>query len=195
MVNKKQKYNKGEYLQGIRHNDPVIIECIFDEYEPRIIHFIRNNNGDRKDAEDVFIHALEVIFIKCKDKEFKLTCSFYTFLYSIVRNQWLRELKKRKKRNEVTIENEEVLNIREAQVPDVEGTERELLYREKFAQLGKDCRKILDMFLNDGKRMGEIAKIMGYKSEGFARQKKHRCKTKLIKLIKSDARFKELKNG
>jgi RNA polymerase sigma factor (sigma-70 family) len=195
MPNKKLKYNTQEYLQGISQNDPVIIESIFDKFEPRVVKFVRRNNGTRKDGQDLFIQAMEVIFLKTKEKGFELTCSFYTFMFSIVRNHWLRELKKRKKRNEVTIENKEVLNVRETQIPDVEGTERALLYREKFAQLGKDCRKVLDLFLLEGKSMRQIAVIMGYKSEGFARQKKHRCKARLIKLIKADARFKELRNG
>ena len=40
--------------------------------------------------------------------------------------------------------------------------------------------------------MREIAQVMGYKSEGYARKRKHQCVRQLKELIQLDARYEEL---
>jgi hypothetical protein len=67
------------------------------------------------------------------------------------------------------------------------------LYREKFQLLGDDCQKLLTLYF-EKKNMEDIAKAMGFGSEGYARKRKFQCKEKLTKLIKSDERYGELKS-
>lgn len=193
MSKEKNKYlDEEEYLEGIRCNDYKVIEDIIDTFEPRVIQYVIQNSGSKEDGEDVFMKALQIVFAKSQEGSLVLTSAFYTFLLGIVKYQWLNELRKRKRKKEVTFDkNELLINKEEVQV-DYGEIEREILYREKFATLGTDCQKVLDMSLNEDKSMDQIADVMGYKSSGFARQKKHRCKEQLIKFIKSDPRFKEL---
>lgn len=179
-------------LQGLKNRDDSILRKMYDLYFPSIRSFVINNNGLVEDAQDVFHDALIVVYRKAKDDSFELTSSLFTFLFSICKNLWLKKLKRNSRQSGVTIEGLKVLTL-DASVLDVlEQSERFALYREKLMILGTDCQKLLQLFF-DKKSMKEIALIMGFASEGYARKRKFKCKERLTELIRADKRFKELK--
>ena len=76
---------------------------------------------------------------------------------------------------------------------DILLNEQYRLYRKHFRKLGKDCQKVLEMYF-DKVSMAEIARRMGFASEGYAKKRKFKCKEKLIQLIKAVPSFKDLKH-
>ena len=62
------------------------------------------------------------------------------------------------------------------------------IYQNNFARLGKKCQDILRLSL-EKLSAKEIAKIFGFKSEGFVFKRKHQCKEQLMKLIKEDPEY------
>ena len=62
------------------------------------------------------------------------------------------------------------------------------LYREKWMELPTDARRVLEMFYFKGMNMKDIAREMGYSSEGYARKRKYQCMNKLKQLIRNDTR-------
>ena len=132
-----------------------------------------------------------VIYQKAKFQEgFELKSAFYSLLYGICRNLWLKQLRK-KDRQQVTIKEEMVFSDDQDIEADILQNAKASLYREKFALLGEDCQKVLNMNLEE-KSMREIAEEMGYASPEYARKKKFTCKERLINMIRSDTTFKEL---
>ena len=75
---------------------------------------------------------------------------------------------------------------------EMEINEQYYLYRKKFAELGKDCKKILSLFLKKVS-MAEIMKIMEHSSISYTKKRKFMCKQKLIRLIQGDESYQELK--
>jgi len=65
------------------------------------------------------------------------------------------------------------------------------LYKRKFAELGEDCQKILNLFFS-GEKFKEIANKLDLASENSAKKKKHLCQKKLIQMIQKDQRFNEI---
>jgi hypothetical protein len=73
----------------------------------------------------------------------------------------------------------------------IEMNERYRLYQKHFQNLGKDCQKILQMFFNKIP-LRQIAQVMGFKGEKYAKKRKYKCKEYLIKSIKQDMEYKKI---
>jgi len=180
-------------IKGLREHDKPTVKYIFHKFFPMIENLVRTNGkGDRQEAEDVFMNALEVMYLKSEEDDFKLSSSFSTLFYEICKRQWLKILAYKKKIVRVTFDVQSEL-IEDSLATKLEQAEQYQLYREKFEELSEGCRKVLKMSL-EGSTMKDIAKTQGYASEQYARKRKFKCKEKLIQLIKKDLRYQELKD-
>jgi RNA polymerase sigma factor (sigma-70 family) len=180
-----------ELLQGVAQSDTKIISFIYQDNFRTIRHLVVSNNGYESDAEDVFQETLVVLFSKVRKEELTLTCSLNTYLYSIARNIWIKELSKRKRKPE-SIDSEEVfLNTDQSIIDSIELNERMRLYRNKFEELSDDCKKVLRMFLNNVP-IREITLSMGYSSDQHTKNRRFRCKKSLIHRIVNSSTYKEL---
>src|SRR3989339_368770 len=100
-------YSNEELLNGILRNDSVILQFIYKNFYYKINFFIKKNNGDDDDANDVFQEAIIIMYRKIKDNSLILDCSFDTYLYSICRFLWMKQLEKRKNEKERIYDNQE----------------------------------------------------------------------------------------
>ena len=186
-------YSNDELLNGILRNDSVILQFIYKNFYYKINFFIKKNNGDDDDANDVFQEAIIIMYRKIKENSLVLDCSFDTYLYSICRFLWMKQLEKRKNEKERIYDNQEYRDdIYDEQLNrTVDMNERYKLYQKHFKNLGKDCQKILQMFF-DKVPLKQIAQMMGFKGEKYAKKRKYKCKEYLIKSIKQDLEYKKI---
>ena len=120
-----------------------------------------------------------------------LTSSFKTFLYSICRNLWLQRLD-RKLFSYEFMENENLTDMQDSiqfEMRDAEN-EKYRLFQKHFLKLSEDCKKILKLFMNKVP-LREIAEIMGFKTEKYAKTRKFMCKEKLKNAIFNDPNYKK----
>tara|TARA_Y100001954_G_C15711775_1_gene553413 strand:+ start:295 stop:861 length:567 start_codon:yes stop_codon:yes gene_type:complete len=185
------EYNVEEIIEGIRQNDVVRLDYVYKKFYPQIKFFVTSNSGDEDDAQDIFQEAIVIIFNKLKQNQLQISCTFKTYLYSVCRLLWLKQLEKRKIKNELSIEKNDYIELTDKTEELGDRTERFGLYQEYFKKLSEDCRKVLEMSL-EKIPYKKIAVIMGYKSDKYAKKRKYQCKEKLINSIKSDPKFKEL---
>jgi hypothetical protein len=68
--------------------------------------------------------------------------------------------------------------------------ERYRLFQQHFLRLSEDCKKVLRLFMNKVP-LKEIAEIMGFKTEKYAKTRKFMCKEKLKNAIINDPNFKK----
>jgi len=185
-----------ELLNGIFKSDAVVLQFIYKKFYSNINFFVKKNNGDEDDANDIFQEAIIIIYRKLKANDLVLDCTFDTYLYSICRLLWLKELEKRKFEKENIKDNHEynddIYDDGLEKVIDL--NERYKLYQKHFANLGKDCQKILQMYF-DKVPLQNIADVMGFKSEKYAKKRKYSCKEYLIKSIKQDLQYKNILDG
>ncbi|NOU61581.1 RNA polymerase sigma factor [Marinifilum caeruleilacunae] len=183
-------YTTEAILEGISMSNNDVLNYIYKKFFPSIRNFIENNNGNEEDARDLFQEAIIVIYRKMKKEPLVLSCNFKTYIYSICKLLWLKQLEKKKNSNEINSEG--VLDNRLDEASETfDQTERYRLYQKHFQNLGPDCKKVLQLAL-DKISLKEIAEIMGYKSEKYAKKRKYQCKQMLIDSIKSDNEFKEV---
>ena len=189
-------YTTLDLLNVILRNDTIILQFIYKNFYSKINFFIKKNSGDDDDANDIFQEAIIIIFRKLKANDLVLDCTFDTYLYSVCRFLWLKQLDKRKVEKEKIKDNheynEDLYDDGLEKVADL--NERYKLYQKHFTNLGKDCQKILQLYF-DKVPLKNIAQIMGFKSEKYAKKRKFKCKEYLIKSIKQDLEYNQILSG
>ncbi len=185
------KYKVEDIIEGIRQNDVKILTYVYNTFYPQIKFLIINNSGSEDDAQDIFQEAIVVIYRKLTQNQLKISCTFKTYLYSVCRLLWLKQLEKTKNKKEISIERNDYIEIADTTEDFGDKAERNKLYQEYLIKLSKDCRKVLEMSF-DKVPYKKIAVIMGYKSDKYAKKRKYQCKEQLIKNIKNDPKYKEL---
>ena len=178
------------YFNAILNGDKQGIKEIYTTFLPKITSFVKQNNGTEDDAKDVFQEAILVFYKKIRSGNFKLTSSFYTYLYGICRNLWLQKLQKTYKKT-VTFSDDREFKYESDFEAIMESEERYRLFRSKFRELSENCRNLLQLFFQRVP-MKEIANQMGFGSISYAKKRKFECKEKLVALIQQDPQFKNL---
>jgi RNA polymerase sigma factor (sigma-70 family) len=189
-------YSNLDLLNGILRNDTVVLQYIYKNFYSKINFFIKKNSGDDDDANDIFQEAIIIIYRKLKNNELLLDCTFETYIYSICRLLWLKHLEKIKIEKENIKDNHEYNDelYDDSLEKIIDQNERYRLYQKHFENLGKDCQKILQLYF-DKVPIKNIAQIMDFKSEKYAKKRKFKCKEYLIKSIKQDLDYKKILNG
>jgi len=186
-----QEIRVEEIIDGIRNRSTDVLEYIYKSYYHQINVFINKNDGSDEDAKDIYQDAILVIYQKIQKDKLTLNCSFNTYLYSVCRLLWLKQLEKRKLRKSFLEESVKFLELDDDLLTLYDTNERFKLYQEHFSKLSYNCQKILELFLAQI-QLKEIARILGFKSDQYVKKRKHQCKEKLIASIKSDPRFNEI---
>jgi RNA polymerase sigma factor (sigma-70 family) len=183
-----KKLTVEEILNGIRVKNNDILRFIYFENYPTIKKYILENSGNIQDAEDIFQEAIVRIFRKLLKRQISLNCSFKTYLYSVCRILWLKELEKKQLIRNDNLELEKMVESEEKDLFENGDTDKNKIIQEHLMRLDEKCRQILILFY-DGASIEEITEIMGFGSTGYTRKKKLKCKEKLIENLKKDPRF------
>lgn len=180
------------YLAGILKGDEAIIRHIYEELYPPVLKYIRSRGGSEEETEDVFATALEAIYLQVREGELELEKPFGAYLFAVCRYQWLKIYRKKRRQREVTESVLRVYTDRDA-MPDhsLEARLLQSYIRAAFLKLGKDCRQIIRMRWA-GESYEAIRKLMGYRSEGYTRKRKHICYQRLQKIVAEDPRIREI---
>lgn len=188
------EFSVEEIIAGIRTRDNNILQYVYNKYYPTIHHFILTNSGSSDDAKDIFQESIIVIYKKLKEEEhFLLNSSFKTFLYSISRHLWLKQLRDRKYEDQKIRDQHNFIELKEEPFKIENQDLRMALYQKHFRNLPEDCQKILKLTVENITQK-EIADELGFKSQNYVKKRKHYCKENLIKMIKQDPLFKEIKD-
>lgn len=182
-----------EIIAGLRKRDNRVLQYIYKNTFNAVKQLVIHNAGSDSDAEDIFQEALIIVFKKLReDVDFKLSSSFTTYIYSIARLIWLKHLKQIKKIEidplnrdlEERIEFEEPLPVEDKDL-------RLAIYQRTLSKIPEDCQKILRLTAEDISSK-EIARKLGFRSEGYVRKRRHFCKEFLVNKIKDDADYQAM---
>lgn len=178
------------FIIGLVDGDSKVIEQIYSDYFSTIQSYVLKNSGTVDDAKDLFNDSLKIIYLQGKNDGLILSRSFGAYLKTVCQRRWLNELKRRQKfipDIEDQIEPVSDENIGE----QLMAHEKMLLYRKHFGELPERCRQILELSI-EGDNLREIAKKMKL-NYGFVRRRIRECIGGLVKAVKSDPIFEELK--
>ncbi|GAB1855328.1 hypothetical protein MHTCC0001_01610 [Flavobacteriaceae bacterium MHTCC 0001] len=152
------------------------------ELYPKIEALILSKGGQKQDASDVFQEALIILNRNLETSDFKLTSSFYTYLYSVSRFIW--------KDTQKTFSKQELHHLKPEEVDYFHCVLEEKKYQlaeHAFLELGKRCQELLQLFYVKAMSFKAIALKMRFKSEKIAKNQKYKCLVK-VKEIYSNKR-------
>lgn len=169
------------------------IRFIFKNYGPLLESYVLNNKGSKDDAADI-IQETVVVFIEIiQQDKFRGEAGIKSFLFSIARNLWLTELRKRNSaanRNKYFETNKET--VEQAAIVHLVKREYFALIQQLFEQLGDKCRQLLMLVYYEDLSMQKIAEIMpDYQNEQVLRNKKYKCMKQLEVLMQGNELLKD----
>lgn len=188
------KFSDNELFQGLIAQDESILKDYYVLYFQNVKRYVLSNSGSEEDARDLFQDVLMVLFQKARNENFVLSCSLGTFVYSISRRLWLKELARRRKISQESLDTEDFVDLDSDIETISDRNERMVFYRACFEQLSEACRKVLALSA-EGCSIAEITVLMGYTSEQYTRNRRYRCKQYLIDQVKQKLDLNEVSYG
>ena len=167
-----------KYILALRDHDGRLLDELYRQSSPGIIRWVTANNGTVADARDLFQEALISLHRSAHKPDFELTCPIDALIFTICRNQWINQL--RRKKTEATVRSAEARRYEpEANVVSAyERHEEEQLEKKRLddtlAQLSDTCRQLLRL-LGRGVSSKEAAERMGMTNANTVYRRKNAC--------------------
>jgi hypothetical protein len=93
-----RNYSDTELIHILKDNRQIDagIKFLYKEYYGLLEYYVTNNKGSREDAADIIQETIVAFIEIIQQDKYRGDASVKSFLYSIARNIWLSELRKRK---------------------------------------------------------------------------------------------------
>ena len=142
---------------------------------------VLENYGSSDDAADIIQEVMLIFVQMISEGKFRAESSIKSFLYSICRNLWITELRKRKSSAARQEKYEESTEKVDSDVSESIAKTESLKYiMGLFQELGNKCKQILQLFYYEELPMKEICEKLDFSSEQVLRNKKYKCLKSLI---------------
>ena len=181
-----KNYTDNELLSAIQMGQDLnpVLRYLYRQYFEGLCMYVEQNNGNRQDAEDVFQEVLVSFIELVKLNKFRGDSSIKTFLFSLNRNIWLNELKRKDRSLARELKYEKQKEGNEADVSEyIAGRESRKQVLDIVERLGEGCKKILLSFYYENLSMREILAQTEYETEQVVRNKKYKCLKQLEQLL------------
>ena len=157
------------------------ITLLYRQYYGVLENYILQNSGSSDDAADIIQEVMLIFVQMISEGKFRAESSIKSFLYSICRNLWITELRKRKSSAARHEKYEESTEKVDSDVSESIAKTESLKYiMGLFQELGDKCKQILQLFYYEELPMKEICEKLDFSSEQVLRNKKYKCLKSLI---------------
>lgn len=183
-----------EIISGILNNSHFIFNYLERILFPQIKKLILLNSGNECDARCIYSHSLLIIYEKAANDELELNCSFATYFHSVCRNQWLVELRRRRKKH---LQFDESIHSTEENINSCEEKSNEhikkILFKKYLITLSKEDQ-LLIQFRMENISYNDIQKKLGSSNTNALRKRVHDIKKSLCERIQNDPEYRNHKN-
>jgi RNA polymerase sigma factor (sigma-70 family) len=168
------KMNDQLIIQGLKQNSNAAYSQLYTSYYKLIESFVLHNSGTEDDAKDIFQETILILRNKAENDKLVLTSALKTYLFSISRNLWLKELRTKRKLNGNLVE--ETDESAEEKIINQE-TKQHLLQKlgRALYKMTGHCKTLLISMFVKNKSMAVVAKESGYKNMHTAQNQKYKC--------------------
>lgn len=173
-----------EFICTNNRKEGEAIQYILDKNRKKITSYILKNSGDDADADATLVEGVTHLVFNIRKKKFRGESQLSTYLFSICRGVWLKELKKRKRFIDKEIDDEYNSELIDELTPFDHFNDQELKEEVSFLlnRLGNACKMVLELWAKHFS-MTEISTQLGYKNSQIAMNKKNRCLGKLKEIL------------
>lgn len=198
-MRKSKEYSEQEIISAIKSKEAVnsALRYLYDSYYRYLERYVLQNSGNEDDAADMIQEAFLIFIRLIEENKFRQESSIKSYLYSIIKNLWITELRKRKS---MALRNEIYEIDKKEDTPDISNAimknESHKIIMDVFEEIGQKCRNILYRFYYEELSMKEIMVLEDFSNEQVLRNKKHKCLKGLIEKIQSDPiKYANIKNA
>lgn len=176
----KATYTDLEFIEGLRNNQDVVLRALYKKYYNLVLKYVVNNSGNSEAAADIYQETIIVLYENVQKPGFELNCQLQTFIFSIAKRLWLKQLRN----------NGHTLRLKEDEEEEVVDVSEELsdhLKKESdiekmnacMEELGEPCKTLLKDFYVYKLSMEEISGKFGYTNADNAKTQKYKCLQRL----------------
>lgn len=179
----RENSSRFEHFNAIKANDESALKSLYEDNYLKVEMYVLNNKGTSQDAKDIFQEAFIAVWRNIQLDKFypENESALKGYIYRIAKNKWLDHL--RSAHYKKTIELKETAET----LPEDRLSEEDVQYiievKNKFRQLGKNCREVLTRFYYKKESMRTIAEKFEW-TEATAKNNKYRCLQRLRELLK-----------
>ncbi|MCK8490814.1 MULTISPECIES: RNA polymerase sigma factor [Spirosoma] len=180
-----------ELLAGLATGSDDVLNQLYRRYFPMVLHLVTSNSGSEDDAKDIYQEAIVVLYEKVQSGSLELHCQLKTYLYSVGRRLWLKQLTQRNRFLVRDVETPAVDDDAGQQIDsdlnEHEERDRQFdLMADSLEKLGEPCRTLLEDFYIRHLSMQAITDKFGYTNADNAKTQKYKCLMRLKRLFFSE---------
>ncbi len=176
----KVAYTDLDFIDGLRHNNDLVLRALYKKYYNLVLKYVVNNSGNSEAAADIYQETIIVLYENVQKPSFVLNCQLQTFIFSIAKRLWLKQLRGNghlARFNEG--EEEEVVDVTE-EISEHLKKESDILKMNACMEgLGEPCSTILKDFYVYKLSMDDISEKFGYTNSDNAKTQKYKCLQRL----------------
>ncbi len=182
MSKPKLQFTDSQFIDGLRTNSNEVLTALYKKYYNIVLKLIVSNNGTQEEAQDIYQETIIIVFENVKKPQFELNCQLQTYIYSIAKRLWLKQLKK----NGKTFlfkegEEEGVADVTNDLSEHFKKEDDIFKMNQSMELLGEPCNTIINDFYVLKLSMDDIAEKFGYTNSDNAKTQKYKCLQRLKK--------------
>ncbi len=183
-MNQSKILSEAAFIEGLRQDNRQVMNRLYKIHFPMVLHFINSNSGTEDEAKDIYQEAFIILYENLQKTDFQLNCKIKTYIYSICRRLWLKNLYVKSKFLGKIDDFEDFIIFDQEPIDD----NSEIAFNqmeEALTKLGEPCRSVLEDYYLNKLSMNQIAEKMGYTNADNAKTQKYKCLNRLKKLMTS----------
>jgi RNA polymerase sigma factor (sigma-70 family) len=182
MSGTKNQFTDTEFIEGLRTGNEAALNALYKKYYNIVLKIVVNNSGSSEAAQDIYQETIIVLFENAKKPGFTLNCQLQTFIYSIAKRLWLKQLRNNSHLTKLSNDSEEELvDVGEELNSHLKKEEELLRMGKSLDELGEPCKTIITDFYINRMSMDEISEKFGYTNSDNAKTQKYKCLQRLKK--------------
>jgi RNA polymerase sigma factor (sigma-70 family) len=192
MQKPKEQFTDNDFMVGLLNGNNDVLSALYKKYYNIVLKFILYNSGTSAAAQDVYQETIIVLFESVKKPGFELKCQLQTYIFSIAKRLWLKELKKNGKTFLFKESEENNLVDVSEDLKDFDEKEAEIeKMNNSLIDLGEPCSELIKDFYINKLSMEEIAEKFGYTNADNAKTQKYKCLQRLKKIFFEKEKIKK----
>lgn len=183
----KVQYTDLDFIEGLKHNNDAVLRALYKKYYNLVLKYVVNNSGNSEAAADIYQETIIVLYENVQKSSFELNCQLSTFIFSIAKRLWLKQL--RGNGNMTRFAEGEEENVVDVTVEITEHLKKESDIQKMnncMEDLGEPCKTILKDFYVYRLSMDEISEKFGYTNSDNAKTQKYKCLQRLKRIFFED---------
>lgn len=184
MQKPKEQFTDNDFMVGLLNGNNDVLSALYKKYYNIVLKFILYNSGTSAAAQDIYQETIIVLYESVKKPGFELKCQLQTYIFSIAKRLWLKELKKNGKTFLFKESEENNLVDVSEDLKELDEKEAEIeKMNNSLIDLGEPCSELIKDFYINKLSMEQIAEKFGYTNADNAKTQKYKCLQRLKKIF------------